>query len=165
MLLIGGLLNSWYLFYLDLYFKFHQSLVTALFKTACMLLGCLENSLSASSQPWHRHRQHHLKTILFPLSTVLFQIACHRYLLCNQRESRASVPSFMNTIPTTETPPTLIRTNKFTSGFQNIVDTYGVGSYREVNPGGSHSRTKHHGEASFARIQVSLSLPSILKSA
>lgn len=54
-----------------------------------------------------------------------------------QRESRASVPSFMNTIPTVETPPTLIRTNKFTAGFQNIVDAYGVGSYREVNPGGS----------------------------
>ena len=41
----------------------------------------------------------------------------------------------MNTIPTKETPPTLIRTNKFTEGFQNIVDAYGVGSYREVNPG------------------------------
>ncbi|KAM3825828.1 V-type proton ATPase 116 kDa subunit a 2 isoform 1-T1 [Vipera latastei] len=50
------------------------------------------------------------------------------------RESGASVPSFMNTIPTTETPPTLIRTNKFTSGFQDIVDVYGIGSYREVNP-------------------------------
>lgn len=46
------------------------------------------------------------------------------------------MPSFMNTIPTKETPPTLIRTNKFTEGFQNIVDAYGVGSYREVNPGG-----------------------------
>ncbi|XP_021113283.1 V-type proton ATPase 116 kDa subunit a isoform X3 [Heterocephalus glaber] len=50
------------------------------------------------------------------------------------RESSATVPSFMNTIPTKETPPTLIRTNKFTEGFQNIVDAYGVGSYREVNP-------------------------------
>ncbi|GAB5578973.1 V-type proton ATPase 116 kDa subunit a2 isoform X1 [Prionailurus iriomotensis] len=50
------------------------------------------------------------------------------------RESGATVPSFMNTIPTKETPPTLIRTNKFTEGFQNIVDAYGVGSYREVNP-------------------------------
>ncbi|XP_004595468.2 V-type proton ATPase 116 kDa subunit a 2 [Ochotona princeps] len=50
------------------------------------------------------------------------------------RESGATLPSFMNTIPTKETPPTLIRTNKFTEGFQNIVDAYGVGSYREVNP-------------------------------
>ncbi|XP_065424604.1 uncharacterized protein LOC101944206 [Chrysemys picta bellii] len=50
------------------------------------------------------------------------------------RKSGAAISSFMNTIPTTETPPTLIRTNKFTSGFQNIVDAYGVGNYREVNP-------------------------------
>uniref|UniRef100_A0A8D0L8M1 V-type proton ATPase subunit a n=1 Tax=Sphenodon punctatus TaxID=8508 RepID=A0A8D0L8M1_SPHPU len=50
------------------------------------------------------------------------------------RKSGASVPSFLNTIPTTETPPTLIRTNKFTAGFQNIVDAYGVGNYKEVNP-------------------------------
>lgn len=52
-----------------------------------------------------------------------------------QRKSGATVPSFVNRIPTTDTPPTLIRTNKFTSGFQNIVDAYGVGTYREVNPG------------------------------
>uniref|UniRef100_A0A7N6ALM3 V-type proton ATPase subunit a n=1 Tax=Anabas testudineus TaxID=64144 RepID=A0A7N6ALM3_ANATE len=50
------------------------------------------------------------------------------------RKSGATVPSFVNRIPTNETPPTLIRTNKFTSGFQNIVDAYGVGSYREINP-------------------------------
>uniref|UniRef100_A0A3Q4BQ91 V-type proton ATPase subunit a n=1 Tax=Mola mola TaxID=94237 RepID=A0A3Q4BQ91_MOLML len=50
------------------------------------------------------------------------------------RKSGATVPSFVNRIPTSSTPPTLIRTNKLTSGFQNIVDAYGVGSYREVNP-------------------------------
>ncbi|KAM9393196.1 V-type proton ATPase 116 kDa subunit a isoform 2-T3 [Pholidichthys leucotaenia] len=57
-----------------------------------------------------------------------------RALEDGSRKSGATVPSFVNRIPTTDTPPTLIRTNKFTSGFQNIVDSYGVGSYREVNP-------------------------------
>ncbi|KAG7476386.1 hypothetical protein MATL_G00082330 [Megalops atlanticus] len=51
------------------------------------------------------------------------------------RKSGATIPSFVNRIPSSGTPPTLLRTNKFTSGFQNIVDAYGVGSYREVNPG------------------------------
>ncbi|XP_023576211.1 V-type proton ATPase 116 kDa subunit a isoform X2 [Octodon degus] len=50
------------------------------------------------------------------------------------RESGAPMPSFLNIVPTKETPPTLIRTNRFTEGFQSIVDAYGVGSYREVNP-------------------------------
>ncbi|MEQ2258549.1 hypothetical protein XENORESO_021523 [Xenotaenia resolanae] len=57
-----------------------------------------------------------------------------RALEDGSRKSGATVPSFVNRIPTTDTPPTLIRTNKFTSGFQNIVDAYGVGSHREVNP-------------------------------
>lgn len=41
----------------------------------------------------------------------------------------------MHRIPSSESPPTLIRTNKFTAGFQAIVDAYGVASYQEVNPG------------------------------
>lgn len=55
-------------------------------------------------------------------------------LIQGSQKSGAGVQSIVNRIPTAETPPTLIRTNKFTSGFQNIVDAYGVGSYREVNP-------------------------------
>lgn len=52
-----------------------------------------------------------------------------------QRKGDATVPSFVNRIPCTDTPPTLLRTNKFTSGFQSIVEAYGVGDYREVSPG------------------------------
>uniref|UniRef100_A0A8C9WKK7 V-type proton ATPase subunit a n=1 Tax=Scleropages formosus TaxID=113540 RepID=A0A8C9WKK7_SCLFO len=60
--------------------------------------------------------------------------ALRRALEESSRKSGAAVPSFVNRIPSKDPPPTLIRTNKFTSGFQNIVDAYGVASYREVNP-------------------------------
>uniref|UniRef100_A0AAQ5Z9Y6 V-type proton ATPase subunit a n=1 Tax=Amphiprion ocellaris TaxID=80972 RepID=A0AAQ5Z9Y6_AMPOC len=50
------------------------------------------------------------------------------------RKGDATVPSFVNRIPSNDTPPTLLRTNKFTSGFQSIVEAYGVGDYREVSP-------------------------------
>ena len=53
-----------------------------------------------------------------------------------QRKGDATVPSFVNRIPSGDTPPTLLRTNKFTSGFQSIVEAYGVGDYREASPGG-----------------------------
>lgn len=48
--------------------------------------------------------------------------------------SESSIPAFMNIIATNEQPPTFTRTNKFTSGFQNLIDSYGMASYREVNP-------------------------------
>jgi V-type H+-transporting ATPase subunit a len=46
----------------------------------------------------------------------------------------SSIPSFLNVINTSEDPPTFNRTNKFTRGFQNLIDSYGVASYREANP-------------------------------
>ncbi|KAK9737309.1 V-type ATPase 116kDa subunit [Popillia japonica] len=46
----------------------------------------------------------------------------------------SSITSFLNVIETNENPPTFNRTNKFTRGFQNLIDSYGVASYREVNP-------------------------------
>ncbi|NWT05444.1 VPP3 ATPase, partial [Mionectes macconnelli] len=49
-------------------------------------------------------------------------------------QSGSSVECFVQRVPTSERPPTLIRTNKFTAGFQSIVDAYGVASYQEVNP-------------------------------
>lgn len=52
-----------------------------------------------------------------------------------QTVSGSSIPSFVNVIETTEPPPTFNRTNKFTRGFQNLIDAYGVATYREVNPG------------------------------
>ncbi|XP_013909015.1 PREDICTED: V-type proton ATPase 116 kDa subunit a isoform 3 isoform X1 [Thamnophis sirtalis] len=48
--------------------------------------------------------------------------------------SGSGVESFVHRIICTESPPTLIRTNKFTAGFQNIIDAYGVASYQEMNP-------------------------------
>ncbi|EDV93299.1 V-type proton ATPase 116 kDa subunit a1 [Drosophila grimshawi] len=46
----------------------------------------------------------------------------------------STIPSFINVIDTNEMPPTFNRTNKFTRGFQNLIDSYGIASYRECNP-------------------------------
>ncbi|KAK0458606.1 V-type ATPase, V0 complex, 116kDa subunit family [Desarmillaria tabescens] len=50
-------------------------------------------------------------------------------------ESGTSVPPILHELRTSKTPPTFNRTNKFTEGFQTIMDSYGIAAYQEVNPG------------------------------
>lgn len=57
------------------------------------------------------------------------------FFFFKQEHSGSTVPSILNRMQTNQTPPTYNKTNKFTSGFQNIVDAYGIGTYREINPG------------------------------
>ncbi|TMW43811.1 hypothetical protein DOY81_011109 [Sarcophaga bullata] len=55
-------------------------------------------------------------------------------LATGSKAVESAIPSFLNVIESNEQPPTFTRTNKFTSGFQNLIDSYGVASYREANP-------------------------------
>ncbi|XP_045469135.1 V-type proton ATPase 116 kDa subunit a1 isoform X2 [Harmonia axyridis] len=48
--------------------------------------------------------------------------------------SGSSVPPILNKMETPEDPPTYNNTNKFTNAFQILIDSYGVASYREMNP-------------------------------
>ncbi|KAJ7314400.1 V-type ATPase, V0 complex, 116kDa subunit family [Mycena albidolilacea] len=49
--------------------------------------------------------------------------------------SGTSIPPILHELHTTKTPPTYHRTNAFTGGFQAIMDSYGIATYQEVNPG------------------------------
>nr|CDJ92938.1 ATPase domain containing protein [Haemonchus contortus] len=58
----------------------------------------------------------------------------HEALCDGLKASGCDVAPILNEIVPQGPPPTYHRTNKFTSVFQSIVDSYGVASYREVNP-------------------------------
>ncbi|PAV72936.1 hypothetical protein WR25_09791 isoform A [Diploscapter pachys] len=48
--------------------------------------------------------------------------------------SGSAIKPVLNVLETHAVPPTYNQTNKFTAVFQGIVDSYGVASYRELNP-------------------------------
>lgn len=68
-------------------------------------------------------------------------VPSHEIIAVQQALRRASanvgsnVPPIVDEIKAKRMPPTYHRTNKFTQGFQNIVDAYGIATYQEVNPG------------------------------
>ncbi|XP_020300206.1 V-type proton ATPase 116 kDa subunit a-like isoform X2 [Pseudomyrmex gracilis] len=64
------------------------------------------------------------------LDIEIIQLALRR----GTERSGSSVPPILNRMETFEDPPTYNRTNKFTKGFQALIDAYGVASYREMNP-------------------------------
>ncbi|XP_053114110.1 V-type proton ATPase 116 kDa subunit a 4 isoform X2 [Hemicordylus capensis] len=57
-----------------------------------------------------------------------------RALNQGMERSGSTINPILTAIQTKMSPPTFNRTNKFTAGFQSIVDAYGVGNYREINP-------------------------------
>lgn len=50
-------------------------------------------------------------------------------------QAGTSVSAVLQVLKTNEKPPTYHLTNKFSSGFQSLIDAYGVATYQEVNPG------------------------------
>ena len=50
------------------------------------------------------------------------------------RDCGSTMAPILNEITVDDMPPTYNRVNKYTAGFQNLVDAYGANSYREVNP-------------------------------
>lgn len=58
------------------------------------------------------------------------QLALHRAA----EVAGTHVPPVLQELQTKQTPPTYIKTNKVSEGFQSIIDSYGVAAYGEVNP-------------------------------
>lgn len=55
-------------------------------------------------------------------------------LIKGQTITNSTLPSILNILETDKTPPTYNKTNKLTAGFQNIINSYGISTYGEINP-------------------------------
>ena len=76
-----------------------------------------------------------LNVIDYYFNTWIIVILLLFMLVMFQRLSGSTVPSIIQVVETNKQHPTYFRSNKFTIGFQNIVDAYGIASYTEINPG------------------------------
>uniref|UniRef100_A0A0N4Z6L5 V-type proton ATPase subunit a n=1 Tax=Parastrongyloides trichosuri TaxID=131310 RepID=A0A0N4Z6L5_PARTI len=56
------------------------------------------------------------------------------HLRIGQKKAECTVEPILSPIDTHDIPPTYHKLNKVTRGFQNIVDSYGIANYRELNP-------------------------------
>nr|BAC41321.1 hypothetical protein [Lotus japonicus] len=79
-----------------------------------------------------QHRVNLLDTIgvQFEQWNLLIQDALQRAAV----DSNSQVSAIFQVLHTKEMPPTYFRTNKFTSSYQGIIDSYGVAKYQEANP-------------------------------
>lgn len=87
-------------------------------------------SLSARFKPMALSRGAVCKIFLIDVFFAYSHFKC----VCNDHRSIVKLgASDSNRNMSREVPPTYNRTNKFTAGFHNLVDAYGVATYREVN--------------------------------
>lgn len=57
------------------------------------------------------------------------------YISLFQETAGTSVPPILYELRTHQKPPTFHRTTPFTEAFQTLIDSYGIATYQEVNPG------------------------------
>ncbi|KAL3083894.1 hypothetical protein niasHT_036465 [Heterodera trifolii] len=108
------------------------------------------NEVAANHRKWlkqvriHKSIYHTLNTFTFDGIGKFFVAECwvplsdvndvRMALETGVNKFGGSVKPVLNVVHTAEPPPTYNRTNKFTSVFQGIVDSYGIASYLELNP-------------------------------